>query len=658
MLIQRSLPERVTERNLAASFYNRAKIMGDHACVMFREKKQEPYKTLNWREFSKLVQQIGLGLMTAGLKPNDTACIFAQTHYLWVAADLATISNGAISVPIYPTSSQQDIEYIIQNAQSRIVFVQNESLLKKLSASIENLPNLHKIVLFALPEGYKTLDELARKYNIPSNLLSDIDTLRKLGASLDSAHLKILEDRMKSVPKDGIATIIYTSGTTGVPKGVPLTHGNIFSVLESVKPVLPITEDELYLSYLPLSHVFERICGEFYWLNSGGACAFAESMETMARNLGELQPSMLLVVPRVLDRIYAKVKQGIQSAPPNQRKLTEWAIEQGMQIIEREAEGRTVGPILALKHFIAEKLVFAKLRAKLGPNLRLIVSGGAPATRDTLLFFNAVGIDTLEGYGLTETAAPTNVNVIGKVKAGTVGPVIPSIEMRLAEDGEILFKGPSIFKGYYNNPEATKEAFEGEWFKTGDIGVIDEDGYLKITDRKKDLIVNSAGKNIAPQKIEAVLKTVPFVTQAVVFGDKQKHLVALLTLDEQAVCEFARANDYDFDSFFDLARSPQLYRYLRKEIASASAHLAEYENVKKFAILANELSVEAGELTATLKIKRNAVVKNYRSLIEMLYSGEEPVNKEPATYEMQELDDSSREADQAKSALSLSGSKR
>jgi long-chain acyl-CoA synthetase len=629
MLIQRELPERVTERNLAASFYNRSKVLSEQPCVMFKEKKQA-YQTLTWREFSRFVQQLGLGLMTSGLKAQDTTAIFSQTHYLWVACDLATISNGAISVPIYPTSSQSDIEFIINNAESRFLFVQNESLLKKVVASLEKLKNLHKIVLFQLPTGYSSLEALAEKYQIPANLLTDIESLRKLGASLDTAHLKILEDRMKATPREGIATIIYTSGTTGVPKGVPLTHGNILSVLESIKPVLPITEQELYLSYLPLSHVFERICGEFYWLNSGGCCAFAEGMETMARNMQEINPSMILVVPRVLDRIYAKVKHTIETSPPNKARLINWALTQGQTVIDKLSQDQMVGPLLALKNFLGEKLVFSKLRNQIGSNLRLVVSGGAPATKETMAFFNAIGVDTLEGYGLTETSAPTNVNLIGRVKSNSVGPTVPGVEQKIAKDGEILVKGPSIFKGYYKNPQATQEAFENEWFKTGDIGEIDADGYLKITDRKKDIIVNSAGKNMAPQKIEAVIKTLSYITQAVVFGDKQKHLVALLTLDESLVCNLAKEKNWPYDSFFDLSRSPNLYNFLRKQIDKASSDLADYEHVKRFAILASELSVEAGELTATLKIKRNVVAKNYASLLEMLYAGEEPMDKAKA----------------------------
>jgi len=621
---------RITDRNLAAIFYSRAKRLADLPCVAFKEKKQ-PYRNISWREFSKFVQQLSLGLMSTGLRPSEKAAIFSATCYQWVASDLATISNGAISVPIYPTSSASDIEFIVNNSQARIIFVQNEALLKRVLAVKDSLPNVQKLVLFSLGDKFTSTDEVAAKYDVPASFITDLETLRKIGASLDNAHLKILEDRMKATSRDGMATIIYTSGTTGVPKGVPLTHGNIMSIMEDIKPVLPIDEHEVYLSYLPLSHVFERVCGEFYWLTNGGMCAFAESIETMGKNLAEVEASMLLCVPRVLDKIYSKVKAGLDEATGRKRQLIDWALSVGHEYVRKQGEGEFIGPVLMAKQLLAEKLVFKKLRQKIAPRLRLVVSGGAPASVETMGFFAAIGLACLEGYGLTETSAPTNVNRYKHIKVGTVGPKMTSIEQKLGEDGEVMVKGPSIFKGYYENPQATAEAFEGEWFKTGDIGVIDKDGYLKIVDRKKDIIVNSSGKNIAPQKIEAVLKMVPFVTQAVVFGDKQKQLVALISLDEEAVCEYARSDNWEFDSYFDLCRSQNLHSYLKNEIAARSTGLADYEKVSRFAVMSSEFSVEAGELTASLKIKRSVVAKNYRPIIDSLYANTYEPSLRPAS---------------------------
>ena len=548
---------------------------------------------------------------------------FSNNSHMWVAADIATICNGGVSVPIYPTSSQSDIEFIIDNSQSKIIFVQNDNLLKKI-LNRAKLPHLEKIILLNAPSGGKSLAELAQSLGLANNqtLVIGVEELLTLGRGLKTQEPDLIDIRITQTELSDLATIIYTSGTTGTPKGAALSHANISAIVDDMKKTLPIDERDVYLSYLPLSHVFERICGEFYWMHSGGEYAFAESIETMAKNLSEVHPTMLLVVPRVLDRIYAKVKSGMDGAAGSRRLLISWALSIGIDAVQISANGQKLSPLMKLKHLIAERLVFKKLREKIAPRLRLVVSGGAPATAQTIEFFNAIGITTLEGYGLTETSAPATVNRLDRVKIGTVGLAMPSVEIKIAEDGEILLRGPSIFKGYYRADQATAEAFADGWFHTGDIGIVDGTGYLKITDRKKDLIVNSAGKNIAPQRVESILKTVPHVSQAVVFGDKQKSLVALIVLDEAGAADFGRENSWEFDSFADLIKLPALNQYIRKEIQSRSGSLADYEIVKRFAILPEDLSVDAGELTATLKIKRSVVAKKYKPVIEALYRDE------------------------------------
>jgi long-chain acyl-CoA synthetase len=472
----------------------------------------------------------------------------------------------------------------------------------------------------------RSLSEFLTEQAISPDFVIGLEELRQLGLSELEKNPALVFDRMEKIRYEDMATIIYTSGTTGTPKGVPLTHGNIVSVLDELKGVIPIDENDVYLSYLPMSHVFERVCGEYYWIYSGGVCAYAEGIETMAKNMAEVKPTMILTVPRVLDKIYGKVRSGIEGASGNARKLIDWALSVGAEMVDAESKGITPRAGLKAKHWLAERTVFRKLRERIGPSLRLIVSGGAPATSHSIEFFNAIGITTIEGYGLTETAAPACVNRMTRKKIGTVGPALPCVEMIIADDGEILLRGSSIFKGYYGLEEATKDAFIDGWFRTGDIGIVDGDGYLKITDRKKDIIVNSSGKNIAPQKIEAILKTVPFVNQAVIFGDKRKQLVALIVLDEQAMTQHASDEGWNFNSFADLVEKPEVVNMLRKEIEARSKSLADYERVSNFHVLANDLSVEAGELTATLKIKRNVVANNYKSIIDRLYK-EEKVEK-------------------------------
>ncbi len=617
-------------RNLATTFFSRVAETSGYPAVQFKTGKS-PYQTLTWEEFGRLVREAACGLAELGLAPGAKVAIFSQTAHLWVAGDLASICNGAASVPIYPTSSHSDIVFILNNSEARFVFVQNDKLAKKILAMKDELPQVERLILM-YPSSEKTMAALISEFKLPPGYLLSFDQLQNIGAQVFHKNNAIVESRAQAIEPEELATIIYTSGTTGTPKGVPLTHHNILSVLNDLKVVLPLRHDDVYLSYLPMSHVFERVCGEFYWIHSGGCCAFAEGIETMAKNMAEVKPSMILVVPRVLDRIYTKVRNGIEGASGRARKLIEWSLAIGREIARHQAEGKTPRPGLLMKHWLAEKLVLRKLRERIGPNLRLVVSGGAPATPKVIEFFASLGITTLEGYGLTETAAPACVNLMEKNKIGTVGPTLPSVQAKISADGEILLKGPSIFKGYFHNPEANQEAFEDGWFKTGDIGTMDGDGYIAITDRKKDIIVNSAGKNVAPQRVEAVIKTIPLINQAVVFGDKRKCLVALLTLDEQVTVEFAREQGWHFESFVDLSRSQDLNQYLKKEISARTVSLADYEQVKRFSILTDELSVEAGELTATLKIKCNVVARNYKDLIDSMYEENAPVVPPSQTY--------------------------
>lgn len=595
--------------NLAHMFFDRSSARLNKPAVSFKD-GSKGYTDLTWQEFRSMVEELGFGLASLGLEPRDSVAIFAQGSPNWIGADFATIINGGKSVPIYPTSCQSDIESILANSEAKFVFVQDEKLLKKVESVRANLPALQKTVL---------IKSTSADHGFTDATIS-FEKLRELGREFSANHPFLLKERADQIKLEDAATLIYTSGTTGTPKGAVITHQNILSVLAAIQPVLPISEADVYLSYLPLSHVFERMCGEFYWAYSGGIYAFAESIEAMAKNLGEVQPTMMLVVPRVLDRIYNKVKSGISGASPRAQKLIDWALEVGKEVVRARSEGKDVRLALKLKYAISEKLVFKKLRERIGKRLRLVVSGGAPATPAAIEFFNAIGICCLEGYGLTETCAPSHVNLMNKVKIGTVGPQLPTVEVKIADDGEILLRGPSIVQSYFRNEEATKEAFKDGWFHTGDIGTVDGDNFLRITDRKKDLIINSAGKNIAPQRIEAIVKSVPLVSQAVVFGDKQKALVALITLDEHATIEYARDKNWDFNAFEDFVEKQEITDYLKKEIRLRSGQLADYEQIKKFRVLPHDLSVDGGELTATLKVKRPAVANRYAEIIQDLYS--------------------------------------
>lgn len=601
-------------------FFNQAHKLGPKTAL--RYKQLNPlYQSMSWKDFASFVEEIAFGLAAISINASDTLAIFSQTSYLWVAADLAIISLRGVSVPIYPNSSSADLEYILNNSEAKAIFVAGEKQLARIANSSEKIARIQKIIyLPSLSKKSPEWDLVKTKYKKLEGKLIHLNELCSMGEDLTNSNPGLIKDRLKEGESDEIATVIYTSGTTGTPKGVPLTHANILAVLSDLPNVIPISENDVYFSYLPISHVFERVCGEYYWLYSGCTCAFAESIETMSKNLGEIEPTVIVMVPRVLESIYTKVKNGIAGASNRAKRLIEWAISVGEEVVNYRANKEPIPSILKFKHLLADRFILSKLRAKIDKRLRFIVCGGAPAPTSVLSFFNAIGIPTLEGYGMTETSAPTNVNRIGHVKPGTVGPPLASIEIKIGDDDEILVRGPSIFRGYFKDPQATNESFTDGWFATGDIGLVDNDGYLRITDRKKDLIVNAAGKNIAPQRIECVLKTVSPISQAIVFGDRTKHLVALLTLDEHRAMEIAREQGWQYERYAEVATSKEMQQYLRIEINAKRGELAEYECIKHFSVLDKDLSVDDGELTATLKIKRSVLAEKHADKIESLYA--------------------------------------
>ncbi len=425
-------------KSLAKTFFERAELLSDREAVRYKENKS-PYKSMTWTALARLVKEMAAGLSARGVIAGDRVAILSQTSHLWAAADLATISSGGVSVPIYPTSSQSDIDFILSNSGAKVVFVHGEQLLKKVLESQQEA--LTTIILVSQLNKGRSLSEFISENEISGELVIGLEELRQIGLTELEKNPAVVSERMEKIVYDDMATIIYTSGTTGTPKGVPLTHGNIVSVLDDLKGVIPIDENDVYLSYLPMSHVFERVCGEYYWIYSGGVCAYAEGIETMAKNMAEVKPTMILTVPRVLDKIYGKVRSGIEGASGNARKLIDWALAVGAEMVDAEAKGITPRAGLRAKHWLAERTVFRKLRERIGPSLRLIVSGGAPATGHTIEFFNAIGITTIEGYGLTETAAPACVNLMKRKKIGTVGPALPCVELIIADDGEILMRG-------------------------------------------------------------------------------------------------------------------------------------------------------------------------------------------------------------------------
>lgn len=544
-------------------FFSQASKYGKRTALKVKRKGR--YRDISWEEFARHVKIFALKILSHHIDAGDRLAILSENRPEWAYADLAIQSCNAITVPIYATSTAKEIEQILLDCKAKIIFVSNDEQSLKVNSIKQNLPFLEKLIVFD-DFDYKTSDEQTE------------------------AFVPLLEERLKNMREDDIATIIYTSGTTGEPKGVMLTHKNFLSNCHSCADVLPINNTDIYLSFLPLSHVFERMAGFYLMMSLGVSIAYAESLDLVAQNILEIRPTIMCGVPRFYEKMFIKVNERIPRNPILKRIL--------LPFIKRV------------------------VRKKLGGRLRFFVSGGAPLSREIAEFFLSFGVLILEGYGLTETSPVITVNRPRMFKFGTVGIPIPDVEIKLAEDGEILTKGPNVMKGYYNRQDQTNEVIKDDWFYTGDIGNVDEDGFLMITDRKKELIVTSGGKNVAPQKIENLLVADRFISQAFVYGDRHNYLVALLVPRFDALRRYAEYKKLPERSNSDLLKNPQIMDLIRRRIDRRSIELARYEQIKYFALMEREFSQEKGELTPTLKIKRRVVSERYKDLLESLYSEE------------------------------------
>jgi len=566
-------------------------------------KKEGRYQPISTEEFEQKVVHFALALNHLGFKKGDKLIIFSENRPEWVMTDFATICQGGLTVPIYTSLTAPQAEYIIQDSDASVVVVSN----RELRARVEEVKgNLTKVKHFITFEHEK----------VPG--FHNFDDLLELGRKQVEAQPRLFEELALSVQPEDEASLIYTSGTTGLPKGVILTHHNFISNVKTCVAMFDITSKDTVLSFLPLSHVLERMV-MFAYLYAGTTIAFAESVETVAQNLLEVRPNIMVSVPRVFEKIYARVMDNVLSSSSLKRKIFFWAHRVGKEYARLELGGKKISFGLKLKRKIAHKLVFSKIIERTGGRVRFFISGGAPLSKDIAEFFYALGLVIYEGYGLTETAPVLSVNRPGALKFGTVGKPIPEVEIKIAEDGEILARGPNVMKGYYKKEAETREAFEGGWFHTGDIGYLDEDGFLVITDRKKDLIVTSGGKNVAPQPIENLLKTSPFISTVVVIGDKRRFISALVVPNFEKLEEWARNRGLQFAERKEMVNNQEVVNFVKSEIDRATTNLASYEKIKKIALLDRELEIEKGEITPTLKVRRAEVENRYRELIENLY---------------------------------------
>jgi long-chain acyl-CoA synthetase len=566
------------------------------------------WRSISHREVRERVRRIALGLRELGVARGERVAIISENRPEWALTDWACLTAGLTDVPIYPTLPAEQIPYILIDSGAQAVFVSNQAQADKIASVRAQLPGVRLVIAF---------DEEAR--GSADLTIADVEAR---GAAVDSpeADAAWVRDALAVAPHD-LATIIYTSGTTGAPKGVMLTHDNFWSNVSGTSDVIPMGDHEVALSFLPLCHIFERT-GDYWFFATGTSIAYVASFDLVPICMQEVRPTIAMSVPRLYEKMYARVLENALSGGAAKKRIFFWARAVAERWANERLAGRTPSGLLALQYALAQKLVFSKLKARTGGRLRYFVSGGAPLAPEINKFFYAAGLTILEGYGLTETSPVIGVNTPENFRIGTIGKPVNGVEVRIAPDGEILTRGPHVMKGYWNKPEATAEAIDADgWFHTGDIGVI-EDDFIRITDRKKDIIVTANGKNIAPQPIENLIKTNKYVSQAVMIGDRRKFPVLLVVPNYDNLEKWAGLKGILWTDRAQLLQMPTIQAKIDKEVREQLTGLASFETPKKIALLEHDFTVESGEMTPTLKVKRRVVEQRYKAVIDALYDAD------------------------------------
>lgn len=575
---------------------------------------------LSTRDFCDRIRDLHVALRELGLKTGDHVAIMSESRPEWSIADLAILTAGAVTVPIYPTLVAGQVAYILHDAVCKVAFVSDRTQLHKILDAASTVPSLKVVIVFESDPGLQRHPAFTGEDSaVRGFTLAELTERRKTHLHRDSSLERTHREEALKVRPDDLATIIYTSGTTGQPKGVMLTHANIISNVLSTEQVLPMFPSDVALSFLPLSHSFERTV-LYKYLLCGVTVRFAESLETLPRDLLQVQPTVMTGVPRVFEKTRARIMETVAGQPALKRWLFGWAMSVGRARSRALFDKRPVPGSVAAQHALADRLVLSTLRAKLGGRLRMVVTGSAPLPVPIGEFFHAAGLNLVEGYGLTETSPVVTANPIDRIRLGTVGPPIPDVEVRIADDGEILVRGPNVMRGYYNKPDATREALRDGWFHTGDIGQLDAAGYLRITDRKKDLIVTSGGKKIAPQPIEASLTSDPLVGEAVLLGDRRNFVSALIVPSFPALDQRLRELKATSAPREELVHRPDVIAEYQKVVDRVNQQLGQFERIKKFVLLPAEFTLARGELTPTMKVRRKVVEELWAAQIEDMYA--------------------------------------
>jgi long-chain acyl-CoA synthetase len=564
------------------------------------------YRAITYREMASKVRALASGLVASGIEKGDRIALISENRPEWAIADIGIMHIGAINVAIFPTLPAPQVKYIIGDSGSKIIIVSDKKQLRKALEVKESLPDLHIVTM-----------------DCPADAANDVTTFDDVMKCGEASPLSDLdyEERWKSVQPDDWASIIYTSGTTGDPKGAILSHYNFASNVEAAQEVLTFHHGDVLLSFVPLNHAMGRLVDHYLPLSCGSMIAYVENLRRLRQNIGE--PHYMLLVPRVLEMFQEGLMGTIGKEPPRKRKFFDWALSVGKRSCEEIQEKQHVSPLLAFQCWLANKLVFSKIRERLGlQRLKLFFSGGAPLSKTTAEFFSAMRLTILEGYGLTETSPLVAVNRLNHVRFGTVGLPVKGIEVMLDEDGEILVRGPNVMQGYFKKPEESAETIDSEgWFHTGDIGEFDGDGFLKITDRKKNLLVLANGKKVAPQPIENRLLESYYISQIILLGDNRSTVTALIVPNFKSLTDWTKERDIrvNSDDTGELTRHPEVHRLIQDEIQRLSQDLASFEKVHRFSLIDHEFTVETGELTPTLKVRRRVVMEKYKDLIEAMY---------------------------------------
>ncbi len=573
----------------------------------FRYPLDGGWQSLSWQETKDRVWAVAAGLLSLGIQPEERVAIASSTRIEWVLADLGIMCAGAATTTVYPSTTPDDVSYILSDSGSRVVFAEDQTQVEKV---LEHRAELLQLISVVVLDGQADGDQVIT-----------FADLEERGRKLLAERPTAVDDAVASVGHDSLATLIYTSGTTGRPKGVRLTHGNWTYEAVAIDALDLLTQDDVQYLWLPLSHSFGKVL-QVMQLITGFSTAVDGRVDKIVENLAVIQPTFMGAAPRIFEKVMARVTATAEHEGGLRRKIVHWAVGVGRQMSELREAGRQPGPSLKAQNAIADRLVFHKLRGRLGGKIRFFVSGAAALSTDVARFFHGAGMLILEGYGLTETSAFSCVNRPENYRIGSVGLPAPGTEVKIAEDGEILIKGPGVMTGYNNQPEATAEVLTDDgWFLTGDIGELLPGGHLRITDRKKDLIKTSGGKYVAPQTIEALFKAVcPYASQMVVHGHQRNYVTALVSLDPESIATWGEQYGL-FGSYSDVVTSPQVRELVQGYVDELNSRLARHEQIKKFEILSDDLTVEEGELTPSMKVRRSAVEQKYADTLDRMYSG-------------------------------------